>query len=281
MGRLATKSRPITIGRLVNYAKWRISEAYGRVRYAAVYDRREPNKVWEVYTLVGLFEQFPIDCVFDVGGNRGQYARMLRHDVGYRGLIISFEPVPELAEHMRRQARRDPMWVVEEVALSDRDGTASYNVMANDEFSSLLNPSEAHTREFVSMNRVLQSITVQTERLDTAYSRVQSMHRFTYPFLKMDTQGNDTRIIAAAPGATRNFVALQSELSFVPIYGASVDFNAALKLYGDAGFKLSALIQNNAGHFPDLIECDCLMVRTDLTPRTAGLQATPTHQPKP
>src|SRR4026209_949390 len=39
-----------------------------------------------------LFERLAIDCVIDVGANRGQYGRLLRTEVGYRGYIASFEP---------------------------------------------------------------------------------------------------------------------------------------------------------------------------------------------
>lgn len=252
-----------SVGRVANFAKWRIKEAYEGACNVALYDRREPHKVWEVYTLKRLFQQFPIDCVFDVGANRGGYAKMLRREVGYRGRIVSFEPIPELAQRIRRQARRDPLWTVEEVALSDKDGTAEFHVMVNQEFSSLLDPSAEHTSLFVSTNSISQSIPVKTERLDSAYLRLHKLYNFKNPFLKMDTQGNDTRIVMAGLATAKNFVALQSELSFIPIYDEAEDFNYALNLYKQAGFKLSAWIQNNAGHFPNLIECDCLMVRAD------------------
>ena len=60
------------------------------------------------------------------------------------------------------------------------------------------------------------------------------------------------------------FVGLQSELSMRRIYQDSVDFRRAITFYQELGFELSALVPNNSGCFPLLVEMDCIMVRADL-----------------
>src|SRR5579883_1423367 len=59
-----------------------------------------------------LFCRLEIDCIFDVGANRGQYRNFLRQELGYRGPIVSFEPIPENVEYLNQQARSDPLWII-------------------------------------------------------------------------------------------------------------------------------------------------------------------------
>jgi hypothetical protein len=47
-----------------------------------------------------LSNRMNIDLVIDVGGNAEQFRDILRNHVGYTGDIISFEPVPELAQNL-------------------------------------------------------------------------------------------------------------------------------------------------------------------------------------
>jgi hypothetical protein len=112
---------------------------------------------------------------------------------------------------------------------------------------------------------VAQAIAVRTETLATAYERLQRVHGFKRPFLKMDTQGFDVNIVKAAPPEVLgHFVGLQSELAIKKLYADSVDFRDALSLYERCGFELSTFVPNNEGHFPRLIETDCILVRRDL-----------------
>lgn len=211
-----------------------------------------------------LLTHLEIDCVFDVGANVGQYATMLRRHAGYKGRIISFEPIPEAAEEVRRKAKRDPAWTVEQAALADEGGMRVFNVMAGSEFSSLSEPKSDEVGRFAQMNRPVRSIMVATETLADAYPRLKAQYGFRRPFLKMDTQGFDMSVLRGAGDIIREFAGFQSELSVRRIYEDATDFREALTYYQSLGFDLSAFVPNNAGHFPALIEIDCIMVRRDL-----------------
>lgn len=227
----------------------------------------EIHQVPEESHLRKLFQYCDVDCVFDVGANFGQYAQMLRNAVGYRGRIISFEPIPAAVAALRKQAAGDPLWVVVEGALSSVDGEQEFNIMEGSEFSSLSKPTHEDVALFRDQNRIAETVLVRTETLATAFHRLQTQYGFKRPFLKLDTQAHDVEIVSHGKSVMPQFVAFQSELSIRRIYSDSVDFRDALRVYEECGFVLSALVPNNAGHFPQLVEIDCIMVRKDLIPK--------------
>jgi FkbM family methyltransferase len=226
-----------------------------------IIDRRHLYKYYEQEHLKRLLFKYDVDCVFDIGANNGQYARMLRREVGYRGLIVSFEPNPQAAAEARKLAEGDSLWIVEEMAISSTDGHQIFHLMADSQFSSLSQPRHDESDLFKSGNAVENSIQVRTETLSTAYARIRQKIKFERPFLKMDTQGYDVEIVSNAGPSLSNFVGLQSELAVKKIYNHSVGYNEAISLYEKCGFELSAFVPNNGGHFPYLIETDCIMIR--------------------
>lgn len=220
----------------------------------------EFSSLHEIRHLKRLFAYLDIDCVFDVGANSGQYATMLRKRVGFAGLIISFEPNPELIEDILRQSATDDLWVVKNVALSNTDGQQAFNIMMEDQFSSLRAPSTDEYSGLSHLNQVKKVCTVQCQQLDTLFDDLKRVHQFRRPFLKMDTQGNDLAVLAGARNSLMEICGLQSELSFKRLYKDTPLFNEALDEYCRSGFELSALVPNNAGHFPVLLEMDCIMI---------------------
>jgi FkbM family methyltransferase len=231
-----------------------------------VIDESEIHTIWEQRHLRRFLRHYAVDCVFDVGANYGQYAQMLRRAGRYKGWIVSFEPNPTAAAALRAMAARDPKWIIEEVAVGSRDGVETFNIMKSSQFSSLSAPRHDEVEIFRELNTVVDSVSVKTEALDSAFARLRQRLGFCRPFLKLDTQGYDTAIVAHAGAALTEFVGLQSELAVKKLYLDSQDFRDALTLYEARGFTLSALVPNNAGHFPRLVEIDCIMVRTDLLP---------------
>jgi FkbM family methyltransferase len=205
-----------------------------------------------------FLREFRIDCVFDVGANTGQYASRLRH-IGFRGLIISFEPIPEAAAKVADASRHDRAWIVKQLALDSRVRTVHFNVMKDSQFSSLHEPDHSSTAAFADKNRVEQTIPVETQTIANLYPLLQTEYGFARPFLKLDTQGHDVDVVQGADTYIGRFVGLQSELGLTTLYKGAKNFHEALDYYQTLGFRLSALIPNNAGAFPDLNEVDCLM----------------------
>ena len=85
-----------------------------------------------------LLRELEVNVVLDVGANLGQYAQSLRAN-GYTGRIVSFEPVPHIAEELEKSAAEDPDWQVLRYALGERDETAEIHVaVGQGRLSSLL-----------------------------------------------------------------------------------------------------------------------------------------------
>jgi FkbM family methyltransferase len=223
--------------------------------------------VFEEEHLRRFFKHFAVDCVFDVGANAGQYATMLRERVGYQGFVISFEPIPALAHTIRGLAQNDPRWLVEEAAL-DRDvGTAAFNVSTDSQFSSLHASRFDEVDLFEKDTAVVERIEVTTTTVARELAKYRERLGFSRPFLKMDTQGHDVAVAEGAGSALRDFVGLQSELAIKRIYDGAPSHDEALHFYRTRGFELSAFVPNNGGHFPRLIEIDCIMYRVSRTTR--------------
>jgi FkbM family methyltransferase len=217
--------------------------------------------LYEQEFLTRFLREFAVDCVFDVGANVGQYGQMLRTRAGYTGHIVSFEPIPEVADELRRAAREDPHWHVEEVALSNEPGAATFNVMEHSEFSSLLRPSQQQGAVVADLNTIVRQVPVRLDTVAAMHEKYERLLGFRRPFLKMDTQGNDLAVVNGAGDRLTRFVGLQSELAVQVLYEGGTRFTEAIATYEGLGFRLSAMFPNNTGHFPDVLEFDCVMYR--------------------
>ncbi len=221
----------------------------------------------EIQALRRFLSAFAVDCVFDVGANRGQYASMLRKDAGFSGTILSFEPNPDIFAELSRRAAADRKWHVFNLALSDFDGPASFNIMAADQFSSLKKPSDEQDAIFADRNRVTRTVEMQCRRIDGLLPELQAKHGFSRPFLKMDTQGHDLSVCEGAGDAIPAMAGVQTELGVRPIYDSGTGYQAMISWLGERGFMPSAFFANNKGHFPLLVEMDGIFVNRTLLPQ--------------
>jgi FkbM family methyltransferase len=241
-----------------------LTKAIDKFSRISVVDQNKLGPLFEQSHLRRLLRELSVDCIFDVGANAGQYATMLRRKAHYSGRIISFEPLPREFGALKELSRGDELWTADPSGVTARGGPQSFHIMAASQFSSFAEASSIDTDLFSGSTRIERTIAVETVTLGAAFEKYQQKFGFKRPFIKLDTQGLDTEILRDSGAALQNFVGLQSELSIKKLYDKSVDFRDAITLYENLGFELSALVPNNAGHFPALIEIDCIMIRRDL-----------------
>jgi FkbM family methyltransferase len=208
-----------------------------------------------------LIRQLGVNCVLDVGANVGQYARRLRRG-GYAGRIVSFEPVPAIAEKLRDAARDDPEWRVVECALGDADEEAEINVRPGS-MSSLL-PSSEFGKTWHDRLKEAEAQKISVRRLDGLFDEAVAGIDEPRVYLKLDTQGYDMQAFAGAGDRLKEIAGMQSEVACVPIYDGMPRLPDQIAAYESAGFEITGMFPVTR-HRASLrvIEFDVTMVRTD------------------
>ena len=178
-----------------------------------------------------------IDLVFDVGANFGQYATSLR-ECGYRGRIVSFEPLTSAFSRLEANAKADPLWEVVNIGLGDRDERATINIAGNSQSSSLLEMLPAHLKSApVSAYVGKEEITVS--RLDSVFSKYH--RRGDRTFLKLDAQGYERKILEGASLSLSDIQGIQLEMSIEPLYSDEMPYLEMLGYLAGIGFTLASI----------------------------------------
>ena len=182
-----------------------------------------------------------INLVFDVGANAGQFGQSLRDD-GYRGRIVSFEPLSKVREQLLEASRKDSLWeVAPRAAIGSEDGEVEIHVAANSASSSVLDMLEAHASA-APESHYIGSERVPLQRLDSVAS--DYLHPNSVPFLKIDTQGYEDRVLLGATELIGQIAGLQLELSLVPLYQGQRLFGEMVDQLKADGFELWAIWQS-------------------------------------
>ncbi|MGY1438224.1 FkbM family methyltransferase [Streptomyces reniochalinae] len=210
--------------------------------------------------VAGLLANYQVDCVFDVGANKGQYGTQLWR-AGYRGRIVSFEPVPEALERLREIAERDEDWQVHPCGLGREESVASIH-LGWKTMNSLLEPSAYGRQRYQRFADTGTTTQVRIRRLEDVMDEALDGLAAPRPFLKMDTQGYDLEVFAGAGDRIGEFVGMQSEVAALRLYEGSPRMAEALAAYEDAGFGITGMYpvtrEETTGR---VVEFDCVMAR--------------------
>lgn len=174
------------------------------------------------------------DLVIDVGAHAGEYGSSLRAE-GYRGPIVSFEPVRSQFERLSATAAGDGAWECRNRAAGSEAKTATINVSGNDGFSSSLLEMKAAHEEAVGSSRYERSEEIQVVSLDEELGEFDRSRRHAY--LKVDTQGFEHEVLKGGGGVLAGCRAVELELSLTPLYEGQLLAGEMIELMREHGFR--------------------------------------------
>lgn len=208
--------------------------------------------------VVDLLGHHGIRTVLDVGANAGQTGIHLRQ-WGYRGRIVSFEPVRSAFAELEKNAEKDPLWEAVNLGIGNRDGTAVINVSARTDFSSI-RPALESLNAFHEGAAYVAQETIQLRRLDSILDDYHVAGEQL--FVKVDTQGYEREVVEGARASLSKIKGFQLELSLTPLYEGEPTFLEVATLLEALGFRV-ALVEpvSYDSAFASLLQVDAFFIR--------------------
>lgn len=185
-----------------------------------------------------MLKHYGIDLVLDVGANAGQYALAMREDVGYRGKMISFEPVNAPFAKLSRAAEGDPLWKVQHFGIGDKNERVEINIAGNSFSSSLLRMLPLH-HQSAPESQYTGTELIEIRTLDSLDDEWLSSSRQIY--LKIDTQGFEKNVLLGASHRLHKIGTIQLEMSLVALYDGELLFPEMHRFLSERGYRMVAV----------------------------------------
>ena len=224
----------------------------------------------KIFNKVGLnvssYKKYPelllhhkIELLFDVGANIGQFA-MLARERGYKGKIVSFEPLPVAYEKILKNSKNDPLWTVHKrCALGSDISEMEINISQNSFSSSILPMLHLHSSAAPESSYIGKAKT-DVITLDSIFDSYRKNDEKV--FLKIDVQGFESEVLKGLTLNLKNIFAVDIELSVVPLYDKQELYNYFFSFFEKNGFTLWALTpifqKDETG---ELLQFDAIFVR--------------------
>ncbi len=185
--------------------------------------------------LMRLLTHHRINLAVDVGAHVGDWGERL-YQLGYRGRMLSFEPLSWAHAALVRSSARHAGWTVAaRCAIGEAAGEATINISGNGESSSLL-PMDQNHLDLAPGSAYVATEQVPVLTLDQALAG--HLRPDTRLFLKIDAQGYERQVLDGARATLERTVGLEVELSTQGLYAGQDLALGLMQRLAAAGFNL-------------------------------------------
>lgn len=187
---------------------------------------------------ISLLNKYKINLVIDVGADIGQYSKLLLK-LGYKGKIVSFEPILKSYQKLEQSAKNYPNWQTLNYALGDKEGDSFINVASNEGRSSSIRKMQKNHEEAAPNSIISHQEKITIKRLDDLYKSFFKTNDRV--FMKIDTQGFEWNVLNGGAKFCDYVLGLQVEMSFVELYEGQVLFHELKQYIENMGFTLCSI----------------------------------------
>lgn len=189
--------------------------------------------------LIKSLEVNKIDLIVDIGANKGQFATEIIN-AGYKGKIISIEPLSEAYTYLINRARKNKQWIVlPRMAVGNKRQNTFINISKNSVSSSLLDMLPIHT-ESAPESKYINKELVKVETLDSLYDIFKPYNKM---LIKIDAQGYEHYILEGAKRllSSKKVTGILTEVSYQKLYKNQETFYEIYNRLVKLGFEIWAI----------------------------------------
>lgn len=200
-----------------------------------------------------------ISHVLDVGANVGQTGIDFRRH-GFKGQIVSFEPVSETFTLLTETIKKYQPWSAYQLALGSSESPQRIiNISGNSGLSSsLLTMDSVHELNFPeSVPVAAEKVSMSTLDRQLGFLRLDPEKIL----LKLDVQGYESEVLKGASNSLSKIPLCFLEVSLVPLYEGETTLLPILNLLAESGHEVIDVFRGIKAKNGQLLQLDILTKR--------------------
>ena len=184
-----------------------------------------------------LLDHHGITKILDVGANNGQYG-LQTIKLGFKGTIVSFEPVKSVFEDLKSNSDKFNSWEAYNFGSGDITKEAFIHISENTYSSSLLEIMPNHVKN-APASKIIDTELISIEKLDDVFNNYVNDNDEV--LLKIDVQGFEKNVLKGAEQSLKRIKGIQIEMSIEELYKNEMLYMDMINYLNSFGYSLHSL----------------------------------------